>query len=261
LEASNEQLAEQKSRLEAVNEELSNSRAALTEKAHALETISRYKSEFLANMSHELRTPLNSILILAKVLSENQNGNLLADQIESLSVIASSGTDLLNLVNDILDLSKIEAGKLAFHPEEVSVATIVDDLERQFAAMMQARGLDFVCEVDTAVPPSLWTDRQRLLQVVRNLLSNANKFTDQGNVRLNVRVALRDESGAPSHIEFAVKDTGIGIPEDKRSLVFQPFQQLDAGLSRRYGGTGLGLSISTSLADELGGRLELESHV
>ena len=261
LEASNEQLAEQKSRLEVVNEELQRSRSALSEKAKALETTSRYKSEFLANMSHELRTPLNSILILAKVLGENQGHNLSTEQIESLSVIASSGTDLLNLVNDILDLSKIEAGKLALHPEEVAVFGAVDDLQRQFAALMQAKELDFVCEVEPAVPATIWTDRLRLLQILRNLLSNANKFTEKGRVTLTVRVASNDRSGAPSILEFAVSDTGIGIPKDKLAMVFHPFQQVDAGLSRKYGGTGLGLSISTSLAEELGGAMDLESVV
>lgn len=259
LEASNEQLAEQKARLEVVNEELQRSRKDLSEKAQALETTGRYKSEFLANMSHELRTPLNSILILAKVLAENQGRNLLEEQIESLTVIASSGTDLLNLVNDILDLSKIEAGKLVLHPEDVSIASVVEDLERQFAALMKAKGLGFKCEIGRAVPAAIWTDRLRLLQILRNLLSNANKFTERGSVVLAVSVASANGNGQASVVEFAVTDTGIGIPEDKRALVFQPFQQVDAGLSRKYGGSGLGLSISTSLADELGGRMELES--
>jgi PAS domain S-box-containing protein len=261
LEASNEQLAEQKSRLEVVNEELQRSRSDLSEKAHALETTSRYKSEFLANMSHELRTPLNSILILAKVLAENQTRNLEQEQLESLHVIASSGTDLLNLVNDILDLSKIEAGKLALHPEDVPVAGAIEDLQRQFAAMMKAKGLEFACQIDPSVPATIWTDRLRLLQVLRNLLSNANKFTERGRVNLEVRVAARDASGTASTLEFAVADTGIGIPKDKMALVFQPFQQVDAGLSRKYGGTGLGLSISTSLAEELGGRMAFDSDV
>lgn len=261
LEASNEQLAEQKARLEVVNEELQRSRTDLSEKAKALETTGRYKSEFLANMSHELRTPLNSILILAKVLAENQGHNLSDEQIESLTVIASSGTDLLNLVNDILDLSKIEAGKLALHPEDVTIASAMEDLERQFAALMKSKGLAFKCQIAHKVPTTIWTDRLRLLQVLRNLLSNANKFTDRGSVLLAVNVASTDGNGHASVIEFAVTDTGIGIPEDKQALVFQPFQQVDAGLSRKYGGTGLGLSISTSLADELGGRMELESSV
>jgi two-component system chemotaxis sensor kinase CheA len=261
LEASNEQLAEQKSRLEVVNEALQRSRSDLSEKAQALETTGRYKSEFLANMSHELRTPLNSILILAKVLGENQSLNLVGEQVESLKVIASSGMDLLNLVNDILDLSKIEAGKLALHPEEVPMAAAIDDLQRQFAALMKAKGLEFVCHIDTDVPASMWTDRLRMLQVLRNLLSNANKFTERGRVSLAVKVSSKDQSGAASNLEFAVTDTGIGIPKDKMGLVFQPFQQVDAGLSRKYGGTGLGLSISTSLAEELGGELVLDSEV
>lgn len=263
--AAKEQLEEQKVRLEGINAALLRARAELEEKAAALQKTGRYKTEFLTNMSHELRTPLNSILVLAKVMLENRSDNLSAEQVESLRVIAASGTDLLDLINDILDLSKVEAGKLRFEPEPVQLSELLRDLQKMFQPLMEAKRLAFSCVVHPDLPSTLFTDPLRLSQILRNLLSNANKFTKQGSVTLHVRLLTpeqpvsRAELGGAPAILFEVTDTGIGIAPDKQNLIFQAFQQVDSSLNRRFGGTGLGLSISNNLALNLGGELQVQS--
>ncbi len=265
METTNELLAEQKARLEMTNTDLERSQREVEEKAEALQKAGRYKSEFLANMSHELRTPLNSILVLAKVLAENRSGSLEQDQVDSLRVIAGSGEDLLNLINDILDLSKIEAGKLRFAPHEVVLSDILENLRQTFAPIIAARGLHFDCVFAADLPGTLYTDGQRLQQILRNLLSNANKFTEHGAITLRVSnltpefPTKRPDVMPGDALLFEVSDTGVGVPADKHELIFQAFQQADNTLSRRFGGTGLGLSISSSLAEQLGGEIHLKS--
>jgi CheY-like chemotaxis protein/CHASE3 domain sensor protein len=253
LEASNSQLEAHARLLEEQKEELSRSQAALTEKAADLERASLYKSEFLANMSHELRTPLNSTLILAKLLADNKDGNLTPEQVRFAETICSAGNDLLELINDVLDLSKIEAGKADIAPERVTLVRLVDGLLKSFEPQARDKGLALRVEIAPGTPERIETDGQRLGQILRNLLSNAIKFTDRGEVSLQVSAA------GPDRIAFAVHDTGIGIPEDKHELVFEAFQQGDGSTHRRYGGTGLGLSISRDLTELLGGELALQS--
>ncbi|HZK62303.1 MAG TPA: response regulator, partial [Anaerovoracaceae bacterium] len=225
----------------------------LEQKASEIQIASKYKTEFLANMSHELRTPLNSSLILSKLLMENAKGNLTEEQIQFASSIYSSGSDLLNLINDILDLSKVEAGKLDIRAEKVSVSEVLDGMKGIFQSWAQERklGFDVICEKD--IPQSLLTDRQRLDQILKNLLSNAFKFTTIGSVEIRLYRVSKDT------IAFEVKDTGIGIPEEQLEIIFEPFRQADGTTNRKYGGTGLGLSISRDLARLLGGHLEVES--
>ncbi|WP_224249498.1 ATP-binding protein [Hyalangium gracile] len=235
--------------------------------AEQLALASRHKSEFLANMSHELRTPLNSLLILAKVLSENKERRLSQREVEYARTIHASGTDLLHLVNEILDLSKVEAGKMRVLPGNVSLAEVKQFIERSFGPMAEKKGLGFSVSLDASTPDSLHTDPQRLLQVLKNLLSNAFKFTGSGRVDLRVTLAdgrrTRFTSEALQRAErvlaFSVRDTGIGIPEDKQKLIFEAFQQADSTTSREYGGTGLGLSISLAMTRLLGGELHVES--
>ncbi|WP_242342472.1 response regulator [Anaeromyxobacter terrae] len=253
LEQANVQLEEQAATLEDQRAQLAERGEELEARAHELERASRFKSEFLANMSHELRTPLNSALILAKLLSENAPGNLTEEQVRYARTIHQSGTDLLVLINDILDLSKIEAGRLEVHPEAVPVARLVEQLALTFGPVASERGLAFERVVEAGAPPELTTDPQRLLQVMQNLLSNAFKFTERGGVTLRVSPAPDD------HVALVVQDTGIGIPEEKQRLVFEAFRQADGTTSRRYGGTGLGLSIARELVALLGGTLSLES--
>jgi HAMP domain-containing protein/CheY-like chemotaxis protein/signal transduction histidine kinase len=261
-----QQLAEQNVEVERKNQEIEQARRALEEKAKELALTSKYKSEFLANMSHELRTPLNSILVLGQQLSDNPDGNLSPKQVEFSRTIHGAGTDLLNLITDILDLSKIESGTVSVEAEEVFFASLLDMVQRPFKHEAENRRLSFEVNTDPHLARSLVTDSKRLQQVLKNLLSNAFKFTDQGGVRLSVAVA---KSGwneehpilakAANVVAFEVTDTGIGIPFDKQRIIFEAFQQADAGTSRRYGGTGLGLAISRELASLLGGEIQLRS--
>jgi len=259
-------LAEQNKKVEQKNSEVESARVALEEKAEQLSVSSRYKSEFLANMSHELRTPLNSLLILARLMSENRDGNLTPKQIEYANTILTSGSDLLNLINDVLDLSKVEAGKMEVNPTELSVTDFRDQVEKSFRPLADQKQLGFTVEVHPGTPARIVTDGQRLNQVLKNLLSNAFKFTHQGHVTLTIRSAERGRrfansslDNASSVVAFAVSDTGIGIAKDKQRLIFESFQQADGATSRKYGGTGLGLSISREIARLLGGEIRVES--
>jgi HAMP domain-containing protein/CheY-like chemotaxis protein/signal transduction histidine kinase len=259
-------LAEQNAEVERKNQEIELARRALEEKAAELALTSRYKSEFLANMSHELRTPLNSILILGQQLAENPDRNLTARQVEFSKTIHSAGTDLLNLISDILDLSKIESGTVTVECEDVSFAHLRETLERNFRHEADARKLAFTADFDQHLGRTMMTDAKRLMQVLKNLLSNALKFTEHGGVRIRVGVATGGWnldhpvlSQAPTVVEFSVSDTGIGIPLEKQRIIFEAFQQADAGTARRYGGTGLGLAISRELAHLLGGEIRLTS--
>ncbi|HEX5209106.1 MAG TPA: response regulator, partial [Steroidobacteraceae bacterium] len=259
-------LAEQNVEVERKNTEIELARKALEEKAAELALTSRYKSEFLANMSHELRTPLNSILILGQQLSQNSEGNLTGRQVEYARTIHSAGTDLLNLITDILDLSKIESGTVTVEYEELSFGTLRETIERSFRHEAETRKLAFTLEFEERLARSMTTDSKRLLQILKNLLSNAFKFTERGGVRLHVAAATGgwsidhptlSQSGTV--IEFSVSDTGIGIPLEKQRIIFEAFQQADAGTARKYGGTGLGLAISRELAQLLGGEIRLSS--
>jgi HAMP domain-containing protein/signal transduction histidine kinase/DNA-binding response OmpR family regulator len=263
-----QQLAEQNVEVERKNQEIDQARRAVEEKAKELALTSKYKSEFLANMSHELRTPLNSILVLGQQLTDNPDGNLTGKQVEFARTIHGAGTDLLNLITDILDLSKIESGTVSVQAEEVFFASLLDMMARPFRHEAENRRFTFELTTDPRLSRSLVTDAKRLQQVLKNLLSNAFKFTEQGSVRLSVFLAERGWSedhavlrAAPAVIAFQVEDTGIGIPPEKQRIIFEAFQQADAGTSRKYGGTGLGLAISRELANLLGGEIQLRSEV
>jgi HAMP domain-containing protein/CheY-like chemotaxis protein/signal transduction histidine kinase len=267
LEQKAQQLAERNVEVEAKNQEIEQARRAVEEKAAELALTSKYKSEFLANMSHELRTPLNSILILGQQLQENPEGNLSERQVEFARTIHGAGTDLLNLISDILDLSKIESGTVSVDAEEIFFANLLETMARPFRHEAENRGLNFDVQVAPDLDRSIITDSKRLQQVLKNLLSNAFKFTAQGGVRLKVFPAhagwTPDHptlSHAPSIVAFKVSDTGIGIPPEKQKIIFEAFQQADAGTSRKYGGTGLGLAISRELANLLGGEIQLRSN-
>jgi signal transduction histidine kinase/DNA-binding response OmpR family regulator/CHASE3 domain sensor protein len=253
LEQTNEQLAEQAANLDLKNSALTTAQDQLRERALELERASRYKSEFLANMSHELRTPLNSSLILAKLLSDNAAGNLNEEQVRFAQTIYSAGNDLLNLINDILDISKVEAGKLELVPEELPLRRVIEGLARTFEPLARQKELEFSLTVEPSVPMSIHTDRQRLEQILKNLLSNAVKFTDAGRVRLTV------SANADGWVQFTVQDSGIGIAPDQQDKIFDAFHQADGSTARKYGGTGLGLSISRDLTSLLGGTLTLAS--
>ncbi|MCX4819770.1 HAMP domain-containing protein [Streptomyces sp. NBC_01142] len=274
LEEKAELLARQNRDIEVKNTEIEEARQVLEERAEQLAVSMRYKSEFLANMSHELRTPLNSLLILAKLLADNAEGNLSPKQVEFAETIHGAGSDLLQLINDILDLSKVEAGKMDVSPTRIALVQLVDYVEATFRPLTAEKGLDFSVRVSPELPATLHTDEQRLLQVLRNLLSNAVKFTDSGAVELVIRPASADvpqsireqllEAGSLREadgdlIAFSVTDTGIGIAAGKMRVIFEAFKQADGTTSRKYGGTGLGLSISREIARLLGGEIHAAS--
>jgi HAMP domain-containing protein/signal transduction histidine kinase len=274
LEEKAELLARQNRDIEVKNTEIEEARQVLEERAEQLAVSMRYKSEFLANMSHELRTPLNSLLILAKLLADNADANLTPKQVEFAETIHGAGSDLLQLINDILDLSKVEAGKMDVSPTRIALVQLVDYVEATFRPLTAEKGLDLSVRVSPELPATLHTDEQRLLQVLRNLLSNAVKFTDSGSVELVIRpagadvpMAIREqllEAGSMSDpdaalIAFSVTDTGIGIAASKMRVIFEAFKQADGTTSRKYGGTGLGLSISREIAQLLGGEIYAQS--
>lgn len=253
LEQTNTQLEEQAQELERQRDDLEKANVAIQLKAREVEQASRYKSDFLANMSHELRTPLNSSLILAKLLADNTEENLTPEQVKYALTIQSSGNDLLNLINDILDLSKIEAGHVEIRPEPVSIQRMLNALRQMFDPLATNKGLTFTIDLAPEVAPVMETDQQRLEQVLKNLLANALKFTEKGGVSLHVRPA------SDGQIAISVTDTGIGISEDQQRRIFEAFHQADSTISRRFGGTGLGLSISRELVRLLGGTIHLTS--
>ncbi len=276
LQASERELLVQEEELQQINSELRERNKAvedaqeeLTNKARELEVSNKFKSEFLANMSHELRTPLNSVLILARLLAENKQQNLVDKQIEYANIIYKSGTDLLELINDILDLSKIEAGKIEFLFEQAIIADIAEDMNQLFGVVANEKGIHLATKIGDKVPDTIWTDRQRLEQIIKNLLSNAVKFTPKGgSVSLVLDVVnqptgrlANDSSVSYPLLAISVTDTGIGISPEKQQIIFEAFQQVDGSISRKFGGTGLGLSISKELVRRLGGEFSLQSEV
>ena len=259
-------LADQKAEVEVKNDEVERARQDLEDKAVQLTLASKYKSEFLANMSHELRTPLNNLLILARMLADNAEGNLTEKQTKFAHTIHSSGTDLLTLINDILDLARVESGKMNIEPAQVRLADLRELVIQDFSYVALSKGIEFGVHVDPSLPDSIQTDATRLHQVLKNLMSNALKFTERGSVRMEIKPAksgwrpgARGLDRAEQVVAFSVVDTGIGIPPEKHRTVFEAFQQADGTTSRRYGGTGLGLSISRDIAQLLGGDLTLQS--
>ncbi len=259
-------LSEEMRQVELRNQEVERARAALEEKAEQLALSSRYKSEFLANMSHELRTPLNSLLILAKIFADNAGQNLTAKQVEYAQTIYAAGADLLSIINDILDLAKIESGTVTLDISPEPLSELKDYVERTFRQVALDKGLDFGVTLDAGLPETMETDAKRLQQVLKNLLSNAIKFTDRGRVSLHIAPArsgwLQGNArldGASHVVSFAVTDTGIGIPENKQKIIFEAFRQADGSTGRQYGGTGLGLSISRELTRLLGGEIRVSS--
>jgi len=270
LEVTNLQLEEratqvllQKEDVEQKRREIERAHRALEEKAEQLALTSKYKSQFLANMSHELRTPLNSLLVLSQILLENNEGNLTQTDIDFLTTIYDAGSELLELINDILDISKIESGTVSLNMSEVILKDSIADVERAFRQSMSRKNIDFIVELDASAPYSLQTDAKRLNQVLKNLLSNAFKFTNEGSVKLRVERAIGSlQKGTGSGmVKFSVTDTGIGIPEDKRNIIFEAFHQADGTTSRKYGGTGLGLAISKQIVEMLGGYIVVDSVV
>ena len=266
LEQKAQQLAERNVEVERKNQEIEQARRALEEKATELALTSKYKSEFLANMSHELRTPLNSILILGQQLTDNPDGNLSPKQVEFARTIHGAGTDLLNLISDILDLSKIESGTVTVDAEEIAFTNLVEMVARPFRHEAENRQLSFDINLDPNLGRTITTDSKRLQQVLKNLLSNAFKFTEQGGVRLTISAVQSGWSAehpvlkqAPAVVAFEVSDSGIGIPLEKQKVIFEAFMQADASTSRKYGGTGLGLAISRELSNLLGGEIHLRS--
>jgi PAS domain S-box-containing protein len=265
LEEKTHALQQQQAELDRQNQILRTAQQELERKADELSQASKYKSEFLANMSHELRTPLNSMLILAGMLAKNESGHLTPDEVESAQVIHSGGTDLLNLINEILDLAKVEAGKMEFRFTPMLWDTLVSRIRDQFGPLSQRKGLQFTITVDENLPPSIVTDEQRLAQIIKNLLSNAFKFTEQGSVTLSVFRPANDTNLSASGLSpqtavaISVSDTGIGMTPEQQKVVFEAFQQADGSTSRQYGGTGLGLTITRELTHRLGGQVALSS--
>jgi len=265
LEERTTELERQKKDISEKNETLNTARKELEEKAKELEMANQYKSEFLANMSHELRTPLNSLLILSKLLGKNKNGNLNDEQIKSLNIIHKSGNDLLELINEILDLSKIEAGKIIYEFAEVTTDDIVSEIKQGFSAVAEDKGLKLEINRSENFPDTIVTDRQRLLQIIKNLLSNAFKFTSSGSIKVNLAKPEAGSSFANPKLNsgntfyISVEDSGVGIPQNKMAEIFEAFQQADGSISRKYGGTGLGLSISKELSYALGGEIHVDS--
>jgi len=266
LEAQAKELEEKAKLLEVKNQEVELASRSLEEKAEQLSLISKYKSEFLANMSHELRTPLNSLLILSKTLAENRDKNLSGEQVKFASTVHSAGQDLLALINEILDLSKVEAGKMPVTPKAVELKEVQEYIEQTFRPVAGHKGLDFVITAAEDLPKNMFTDENRLHQILKNLLSNAFKFTDKGQVKLEIQVDHRRREFAGEGVNmskgsiiFKVTDTGIGIPPEKQRLIFEAFQQADGTTSRKYGGTGLGLTISREISRLLGGVIEVQS--
>jgi len=257
LMQTNTELEERSKLLEEKNHLIAERNSEIQKKAEELELSTKYKSEFLANMSHELRTPLNSILLLSRLMAENSDDNLNEDQIESAKVIQSSGTSLLTLIDEILDLAKIESGKMSLEYEEVALDIVLKDLKNLMGPVAKNKGIEFNINIENDLAKTIETDRLRLDQVLRNLLSNAIKFTKEGSVELNIKQDPKNED----FIIFSVKDTGIGIPQEKQMVIFEAFQQADGSTQRKFGGTGLGLSISREIAKLLGGELVLESEV
>ncbi|MCK6605552.1 MAG: response regulator [Ignavibacteriaceae bacterium] len=265
LEVTNEELQEKNESLQRQKSELEDTRKEIEKKVEQLAIASKYKSEFLANMSHELRTPLNSLLILSRILMENKNGNLSSEETESASVIHKSGTDLLNLINEILDLSKIESGRVDVRNEEINIRELGSELIRNFRHMAEEKKLSFEVIINESIPQFIKSDRQKVEQILKNLISNAVKFTKKGSVTVEMgfeKYSLgKNEHGRKKHelIAISVKDTGIGIPPEKQLIIFEAFQQADGSTSREFGGTGLGLSISRELSRVLGGEILLNS--
>ncbi|MDQ4091137.1 MAG: ATP-binding protein, partial [Actinomycetota bacterium] len=266
LQSQSEELQRQQRELQHTNAEIELARRELEERAEQLALSSKYKSEFLANMSHELRTPLNSLLILAKLLAENTDGSLSDRHVEFATSIYDAGNDLLSLISDILDLSKVEAGKMDIAIAPVLVQSLCDDLEQVFRPIADQQALNFVVTVDHGAPESITTDEHRVQQILKNLLSNALKFTEKGTVALRVgrapagaRFTNPQLASAEDVVAFSVADTGIGIKPDQLMVIFEAFQQADGTTSRRYGGTGLGLSISREIALLLGGEIQVTS--
>ncbi len=265
LEESSAALRQKQVALDQQNQELLLAQEELERRAAELARASQYKSEFLANMSHELRTPLNSLLILARMLADNEGGNLTEEQLESANIIYNSGADLLNLINEILDLSKVEAGKMEFIFEEYSLDGLLDVMRHQFAHVAETKGVEFELMVMPGAPPTMESDEKRVAQILKNLLANAFKFTEKGKVQLQISCSAPQEVLArlgldsQAMLAFAVRDTGIGIKPEQQTHLFQAFRQADGSTSRKYGGTGLGLTISRELAARLGGLITLES--
>ncbi len=266
LENQAKELEDKAKLLELKNKEVEMASLSLEEKAEQLSLISKYKSEFLANMSHELRTPLNSLLILSRALSENKESNLTPEQIKYASTVHSTGQDLLTLINEILDLSKVEAGKMSIEPQEIQLPQIYEYLEHNFRPLAEHKNLNFTIHANGSLPRTVFTDNNRLQQILKNLLSNAIKFTERGEVNMDIRVVEKEKRFGIETLDksavvlaFSVKDTGIGIPADKQNIIFEAFQQADGTTSRKYGGTGLGLTISREIARLLGGIIKVES--
>ena len=265
LEERTKALEREKDKIKVKNEELETARKQIEQKARDLEKASKYKSEFLANMSHELRTPLNSILVLSQLLMRNDSGNLTEKQIEFAQTINTSGNDLLELINDILDLSKVESGKLQLNIEKVELQEIADNIERIFSPVASKKGIDLKVKVEDNLPQFIYSDPQRVMQIIKNLMSNALKFTDSGYVKLHIFKPQENSSFTTKELRdkgavgISVEDTGSGIPKDKRELIFEAFQQADGTTSRKYGGTGLGLSITKSFTQLLRGEITLSS--
>lgn len=272
LRVANEELEERTNQLEIQKEEIQSKNISLSQthekleiKARELEQTSQYKTDFLANMSHELRTPLNSLLILSSLLVKNKKGNLHPEDIESIEIINKSGKDLLQLINEILDLSKIEAGKMTLHFEKLGSDSIAQEILMNFKHQAVRKKVDFIVDIEKDFPQTIETDQLRLIQILKNLLSNAFKFTSKGSISVSMRtvtdkeIIRRDDLKNIETCKFVVTDTGVGIPDEKKEAIFEAFQQADGSISRRYGGTGLGLSISKELARMLGGEIHLES--